>query len=293
MSKRRTLLRRTCSTLVLWALVTVALLLSEGWLFFLILGGISLLGLWEYLLMLGPQVPSPLRVFSFLSGLLYLGAMYAWLHLTGDPVVGQLDTGMLVLLMIGAFIFQLSGRFREERSIWDVMHSVFAVLYTCFLFNFATRLLYLPKVEEVGATSGQLYILFLLVATKFTDMGAFLTGMAFGRTKMSPSISPKKTWEGFAGSIVFGVLGGALIYWIFQDRLWGMTWLHVFVMGLLISLMAVVGDLAESMMKRTLQVKDSGGVLPGIGGVLDLIDSICFTAPLMYFYLQLFVFRYV
>jgi phosphatidate cytidylyltransferase len=118
-------------------------------------------------------------------------------------------------------------------------------------------------------------------------MGAYLVGSKIGRHLMVPHISPAKTWEGFIGSLVFAALGSCLSLLVLPKELHALNWLHAVVLGVLIGLAAVVGDLGESILKRSTGVKDSGSVLPGIGGVLDLIDSLLFTGPLLYFYLRL------
>ncbi len=133
---------------------------------------------------------------------------------------------------------------------------------------------------------GAFVLLWLLAVTKFTDMGAYITGSLFGKHKMIPHISPGKTWEGFFGAILFAQLAACGIYALIPEKLSALdSWRHVIALGFLLALLAVIGDLAESVVKRSLHAKDSGNMLPGIGGGLDLIDSICFTAPALYFYL--------
>jgi phosphatidate cytidylyltransferase len=106
---------------------------------------------------------------------------------------------------------------------------------------------------------------------------------------MIPHISPKKTWEGFAGALAFSLLASLGLFYFMPDRLLALTWTHATILGLLLGFAAVIGDLAESIIKRSTGVKDSGNMLPGIGGALDLIDSLLFTAPLLFFYLRLVI----
>ncbi|MDB6147734.1 MAG: hypothetical protein JWO45_1398, partial [Spartobacteria bacterium] len=131
--------------------------------------------------------------------------------------------------------------------------------------------------------------LYLIAVTKFSDMGAYLTGMAIGRHPLIPHISPKKTWEGFVGALAFALLASIGLFKLMPGHLSVLTWTHAVVLGLLLGFAAVIGDLAESIVKRSTGVKDSGGLLPGIGGALDLIDSLLFTAPLLFFYLRLVI----
>jgi phosphatidate cytidylyltransferase len=145
-----------------------------------------------------------------------------------------------------------------------------------------------------GEVPGGMLLLWLLAVTKFTDMGAYITGSLIGRHKMIPHVSPGKTWEGFGGAIFFALLAGCGLYALCKDDMPGFAtglhvlggWGHVIVLSIVLCLLAVVGDLAESVVKRSLGAKDSGNMLPGIGGSLDLIDSLCFTAPALYFYLK-------
>ena len=117
-------------------------------------------------------------------------------------------------------------------------------------------------------------------------MGAYAVGSLIGRHKMIPRISPGKTWEGFAGAVIVATGASVAFATIFDAHLHGMNWQHATVLGLLLSMTAVVGDLIESLFKREAGVKDSGALFPGMGGILDLLDSLLFNAPLMYLYLR-------
>jgi phosphatidate cytidylyltransferase len=120
-------------------------------------------------------------------------------------------------------------------------------------------------------------------------MGAYLTGSLIGKHKLVPHISPAKTWEGLGGALGFSLLASLGLFWLMPTQLSALNWTHAAVLGLLLGFAAVIGDLAESIVKRSTGVKDSGNFLPGIGGALDLIDSLLFTAPLLFFYLRLVV----
>ena len=124
--------------------------------------------------------------------------------------------------------------------------------------------------------------------TKLTDIGAYLVGSAIGRDKLVPHISPGKTWQGFWGALTIAMIGSYVFWYVAGDQIPAISALDAGILGLLLPLVAVLGDLAESIMKRSLAVKDSGHVMPGIGGFLDLIDSVIFTAPVFYLYLVLF-----
>jgi phosphatidate cytidylyltransferase len=129
-------------------------------------------------------------------------------------------------------------------------------------------------------------VLYFILVTKFSDTGAYFVGSLIGRHKMIPRISPGKTWEGFGGAIVVSTVASLLFVHFFKDHMAGMNRIHAIVLGVILSVTAVVGDLIESTFKREAGVKDSGKFFPGIGGILDLLDSLLFNAPIMYLYLR-------
>jgi phosphatidate cytidylyltransferase len=129
-------------------------------------------------------------------------------------------------------------------------------------------------------------LLYFVVITKFSDTGAYAVGSLIGRHKMIPRISPGKTWEGFAGAILVSTGVSLLFLKFLGQHMAGMNGLHAILLGVILSVAAVVGDLIESIFKREAGVKDSGRFFPGIGGILDLLDSLLFNAPIMYLYLR-------
>ncbi|MGI8687996.1 MAG: phosphatidate cytidylyltransferase [Thermomicrobiales bacterium] len=142
-------------------------------------------------------------------------------------------------------------------------------------------LTHLEKTLGFGSMAlGLAWFLLALVTTWLTDTFAYLTGRAFGKHFMVPLISPKKTWEGFAGGIVGAILSAVIANWCFGV---GMRVIVAVVAGILIALAATVGDLAESLLKRQTGVKDSGALIPGHGGVLDRIDGLLFACIVVYY----------
>jgi phosphatidate cytidylyltransferase len=124
-----------------------------------------------------------------------------------------------------------------------------------------------------------------LILTACSDVGGYFAGITVGRHLMAPAISPKKTWEGFGGSALFCLLGGAISL---PALLHGAVWQGL-VVGAAVLAAAALGDLAESMIKRDLGIKDMGSVLPGHGGILDRIDSLLITAPVVWLLLLVFI----
>ncbi len=153
--------------------------------------------------------------------------------------------------------------------------AVFVIFYIPFLFGFVLLLAHSPKPIPKIFT--------LVVLVSFNDTFAYFSGLLFGRHHMAPHISPKKTWEGLAGALVATTIGAALVFAYVLDDYW---WLGA-VVGVMGVITATCGDLIESAVKRDLQVKDMGTILPGHGGILDRVDSLLFTAPSVWFVFEL------
>jgi phosphatidate cytidylyltransferase len=148
--------------------------------------------------------------------------------------------------------------------------------------NFIQKINFFPGTGE----DGRFYVLYFILVTKLSDSGAYVVGSLIGRHKLVPRISPGKTWEGFGGAIVVSTAASLLFVHFLGHRMVGMTPLHAVILGIVLGSAAVIGDLIESLFKREAGVKDSGRLFPGIGGILDLLDSLLFNAPIMYLYLR-------
>ena len=270
---------RTSSTLVLWGIFIGALVTGSRSLFFVLIAGLGMLGLWEFLAMLQHRgkIAGVIRGWTLLCGAAYLTLFF---FLPDWQMM--IDTGVFFVLAGGVLTVVLFEPVDGRTTLEKIVAPVFGFFYVVFLFGFLTRILQFPHVENT-----HIYIFLGLIVTKFTDMGAYITGSLIGKHKMIPHISPGKTWEGIFGAVFFAQLGGFAVWWIFRQKLDWLLWQDVLILGFVLPVAAVIGDLAESVFKRSVNVKDSGKMLTGIGGALDLIDSILFTAPLMYFYLVL------
>jgi phosphatidate cytidylyltransferase len=189
---------------------------------------------------------------------------------------------VLVFSLLGAFIRLVVVREANREPITTAALTLLGLLYVPYLFNFVALLAFMP-----GHTVENRYLLiYLLAVTKFSDVGAYVIGSLIGRHKMIPRISPGKTWEGFAGAMATSLVISVVMVRLLGPRMPQISFTDSVVLGLLLPLISVVGDLAESVVKRDASIKDSGNTIPGIGGALDLIDSILFTAPVLYFYLE-------
>lgn len=287
-SKALVLARRSASTLFLWALVTGIFLSGNAWGFLGLIGTLTIIATIEYFKMLNAASIKCFPRFGIILAVIYSVSVYAF-FLTGKTSISQdFDDLAFFVAVAGPFILQLRHPIRGMEGLLAVAANLLGFAYIAFLFNFAARVTFVAPIEGGSVSdSGAFLLLWLLAVTKFTDMGAYIVGSMVGRHKMIPHVSPGKTWEGFGGALIFAQLAACGLYALFPKQLTCLVgWEHVIALGFILAILAVVGDLAESVLKRAINAKDSGRMLPGIGGSLDLIDSLCFTAPALYFYLR-------
>lgn len=289
-SKALTFARRSASTVFLWATVSGIFISRCTWAFLGLIGVLAIIATVEYFRMLRAAKVDCFPRFGMGIAVVYCASLH-WFFLHEKPPHPDLDAFALFIVLAGSFTLQLRHPICRVQPLLAVAANVLGFIYIAVLFNFAARLLFMiPSGNEapgIVGESGAFLLLWLLAVTKFTDMGAYITGSMIGRHKMIPHVSPAKTWEGFGGALLFSQLAGIGLFLAFPTELAVFGHIgHVIALGLILALLAVVGDLAESIVKRALDAKDSGRMLPGIGGSLDLIDSICFTAPAMFFYLK-------
>jgi len=210
-----------------------------------------------------------------------LGAVY-WKGEDAMPLV-------LSLFVVFTFLWYLAGVV-HARPAMNVAITVMAFMYVGFLGSFAALLLRIPGVTDKGALAHDGVTLFLLpvIATVAYDVGAFAIGGRTGRTPLAPGISPNKTWEGLVGATIVTFVVTLLIQVIFKVHPWTVG--RAFWLAAIVCVAAPLGDLAESMIKRDLGVKEMGRVLPGHGGVLDRVDGLLFVAPAAYYLLRILKF---
>ncbi len=290
-SKKSTFISRLGSTLVLWAVIVAIFASDHPVPFILLLSAVGALALKEYFGMLRAGGVPHDALWGYLVGGSWIMIPAVNLLFNGSDAIEFLHRADLIILagaMIGIIVIQFFQPVEGKETIIKMAVTIFGVIYVSYLFSLAPRLLFLPEIEGLRVPGAWL-LLWLLAVTKFTDMGAYITGSLIGKHKMVPHISPAKTWQGFFGALVFAELIGLGLFFLMPERLFilGNAW-TVAILTAGLSLLAVVGDLAASILKRSLNVKDSGQILPGIGGAIDLIDSVLFTAPVLYFYLTYF-----
>ncbi len=180
----------------------------------------------------------------------------------------------LFIVLALLFLFLMQFRRRENSGVTvGISTTLFGILYVSWFLSFLIKIRYLANGAGLLAA--------VLLITKLGDIGAYLIGSRFGRTPLIPRISPKKSVEGALAGLVFSILGA-----LASKPFLNLSYAHLVVIGMGLGILGQLGDLSESLIKRDCQVKDSGNILPGMGGILDEVDSLLFTAPVFYFYIS-------
>ena len=281
-------LRRLASTIVLWTAILAAMFSGKAWIsdgvFVVLIAFLALAGLVEFYGMARKRGLACFRISGLVGGVLLMCGTFAhlqgWLGISNSPArVNDFESSFLILFVLGLSVRQLFARLNPD-GLSAIAVTIFGLMYVPWLLNFIQKIFFFPGVD------GRYFLLYFILLTKFSDMGAYVVGSLIGRHKMIPRISPGKTWEGFVGAIVISTGASVVFVHFLGSHMYGMNLYHAIVLGIVLSITAVLGDLIESLFKRECGVKDSGSVLPGIGGILDLLDSLLFNAPIMYLYLR-------
>lgn len=238
----------------------------------------------------------PVAWFGLLMGAVWLAAVAAFPSATwSSPPVSMLPGGLAWSGFLLAMLVLFRSKYDRPVASWAVTLAGF--VYVPFLLSYFLRVVQIGVASGGGlfampdSRAGLYTLLYLVASAKFSDTGGFAFGMAFGKHKMCPSISPNKSWEGLAGSMVFAAVTGCVMLWISRQfgwagvvPFWGrMDYPGMVLAGFVLALLATAGDLVESRFKRECGVKDSATFMPaGMGGFLDMFDSILFLPALAY-----------
>ncbi len=282
--KLRNLIVRTLSGAVLLAVVFAAAwygMMSYRALLLVI----GIVGLGEFYVLAKRRGAEPQYGMGLIAAVALMNGGYYLFEYIFDAC-GCSNVLVMLLAMLIIFIFFLFAIFVREvfrnrpTPIFNIATTVMGVVYVALPM---TIMIFIPALLKGGAVWSPWYFLWYLFLVWGNDVFAYLTGVCFGKHKMCPRLSPKKSWEGFAGGVVGSLVMGALAAY-FLDGNYAM-WVGL---ALVVSLSSVVGDLAESMFKREADVKDSGNIMPGHGGMLDRFDALLISAPFALIYILIY-----
>jgi phosphatidate cytidylyltransferase len=273
--------KRILSTVLLWGLVAAVLWFFRAPGAIVLTTLISVLTLREFYVLMHGAGYDPFDKFGMTIGAIitagpWLRAQFGW------------PTEILLPLAVVVFAIRLLGERTPETRVEALASTLFGIVYVAVMLSYLVAIICPLPGDTISPDGRLLLALWLVAVAKFCDCGALLTGLAIGRHKMSPQISPKKTWEGAAGGVLSSMLVGALIAWLARPVLPPhMTPLVAALIAAPIGGIGIVADLVESVIKRRANIKDSGRTIPGIGGMFDLSDSIILVAPVGYLLFRL------
>src|SRR6185437_291147 len=283
-NRRLTFLLRLGSSIALWVVIGLALAWKVPILYLVLVCGLALVAQWEFFQMLRS---AGIQTFSITATL--LSAVFlvgSFLYYRDNAIHTSFDSAVVSLLVVALLIRQVFAPIGQLITCQATAFTLFGVLYIPWTFHFLSKIIFLTPPLANGDPTGPFYALFAIVVTKCSDMGAYMFGSFFGQHQLAPQISPKKTWEGFLGAVASAGIVALFAHILFPSCLPLFHKTNVLFLGSSLGGVAIVGDLAESVIKRSIQAKVSGYLLPGIGGALDLIDSLLFTGPVLFFYLH-------
>lgn len=268
------LLKRVISSITILLVVWATVFFLPNWMFCLLVVLFTGFALYEFFSIVEIKNIFVYKYFGTVAGIIIPVSIYLNLG-EGQP---NLEPFFIVIACLFTFVLQFIRKGDAKDHLISIAVTLLALFYVSWFFSFFIKIKYLRD--------GAMLITFLVLVTKMTDIGAYFTGKKFGKNLLIPRISPKKTKEGAFGGLICGTVTALILgRWLL-----GFQYYHSLFLGLLLSIIGQVGDLAESLFKRDFDVKDSSHNLPGLGGVLDVIDSLLFTAPIFYFYIKILLF---
>ncbi len=270
------------TTIILCVLAAVVTFAYNPFVEGVVVVGVSIMaaiGVWEYANLArtkGVKPAVPLMVIVAALEVIAFFIAHKWIHSQELPVF---------VFAVGVGLFFLNRFRKSEEALLNVAVEFFGVAYIAVPLSYMLAILY-PI--QASVLDGRWWLLYLILVTKITDVGAYFIGRIWGKQPLAPNLSPKKTIEGGVAGLLCAVgLSMAMVYIgkTFAGKVFPLEYLDALWLGILLGVFGQIGDLAESLLKRDAHVKDSNRI-PGLGGVLDMIDSLIFTAPIVYFYLR-------
>ncbi|MCK4563165.1 MAG: phosphatidate cytidylyltransferase [Verrucomicrobia bacterium] len=262
-----------------WPIGLIGLLLFAGF------------GTWEFYGLLEAGGMPASKKWGTASGLVFVAA--TWFnalgkHFTYDGFsISDNALWCILLVVITSNFFRILAYPNLRKGLESCMGTLLGIVYVPLLWSFVVRLFLSGDPSKPGWAA-----FYVILCMKMADSGGYFFGTRFGKHKLAPTISPKKSWEGLWGGVGFCV--AVNLVWLIVSKSQinsaiSFSWVHALVLGFLFPIVGTLGDLVESMFKRAVDVKDSNTMVYGLGGILDMVDSILFAAPMLYIYIELFL----
>ena len=262
MLKQRLLTAAVLVPLVVWALLAL-----DSAIVLLLFAAVAALAAWEWLSLMGLSIPVKVTVIAIIEAVIFAAVLYLPLTVA---LLAMALLWLLATLLIVRYAHQPLSPCLQRLFQSPLFGSVMA------LFVLSGFVLAANAIHQY-AEHGPALLLYVMAIVWLADTGGYFAGKRYGKHRLATAISPNKTWEGVAGALVLGSLWSIAFYYLLDDLAWPlMQWLAL---GCLAVLVSIVGDLFESVFKRCFDVKDSGQLLPGHGGILDRIDSLLAAVP--------------
>jgi phosphatidate cytidylyltransferase len=274
------ILKRTLTTLTLWAAIIASLYFFKAHAAVWIVALMAVVSVCEFNKLTRAIGSHPFHI---------MGMIIAGLMIAVPFYFPQLRLAAADFLVAGvlAGAIRILGERDLATRVGALASTLFALAYVPLMLSYFVQII--GTYTSAGFPyAGVLFFIWVVIVTKLCDTGALLTGMAAGKHKMTPVISPKKTWEGVVGGVITSALISALFAWLFSASLPSFfTPRFAALAALPLAALGVIGDLVESIIKRRAGIKDSGNLAPGIGGMFDMTDSLILTAPAAFWLLRL------
>lgn len=264
--------KRITSAALLILLAALTVFVFPNWFFSLIATVLIGFALYEFYQMVAKKGILVYGYFGVIIGVLVPVAT----HLRAGLVTQNIEPLLIVIACLCTFVLQFTRK-ENSQALTGIAVTLLGILYISWLFSFIIKIKFLPH--------GTLLAAFLLLVTKGGDIGAYIIGSLVGKHTLIPRISPKKTVEGVIGGLVF-----SFILAVASKAYLGFVHFgHIAALGILLGVLGQIGDLSESLIKRDCGVKDTGFYFPGLGGAMDILDSLLFTTPIFYYYIKIFI----
>ena len=266
----RDIFKRIFTSLGIISLVGIVTFFLPKWVFCILIILFIGFALYEFFSIVEKKGIFVYKYFGIVAGIIIPIVTYLQL----DEGYANLEPFFIVIACFFTFVLQFARKDPSKDHLTSIAVTLLALFYISWFFSFFIKIRYFE--------TGPWLVSFIIIVTKGGDIGSFFVGRKLGKNPLIPRISPRKTREGAIGGLVFSIAFALLCKGFLKD----VAYYHALILGILLGVVSQVGDLAESLLKRDLDVKDSSCNLPGLGGVLDVMDSLLFTAPIFYFYIK-------